>query len=121
MHILIVDDIVINRYIIREIIRALGFEYKEADNGQKAIEYCKEYDFDIIFLDIEMPVMNGLETARQIRTSFTFPKNKVLIYALTAYNPSFIHDELNLDDFNGVVTKPFSLERIKEIIIKSVT
>lgn len=121
MHILIVDNIVINRYIIREIIRTLGYEYKEADNGQKAIAYLKEFDFDIVFLDIEMPVMNGLETARQIRTTFESPKNKVRIFALTAYNPSFIHDELDLTDFDGVITKPFSLERIRELILKSVT
>jgi CheY-like chemotaxis protein len=121
MHILIVDDIVFNRYILREIIRTLGYEYKEADNGKKALEYFTEFNFDIVFLDIEMPVMNGLETARQIRTNFNFPKNKVRIYALTAYNPSFIHDELNLTDFDGVVTKPFSLDSIKEIIKKSGT
>jgi len=121
MHILIVDDIVFNRYILREIIRTLGYEYKEADNGKKALEYFTEFNFDIVFLDIEMPVMNGLETARHIRTNFEFPKNKVLIYALTAYNPSFIHDELNLTDFDGVVTKPFSLDSIKKIIKKSET
>ena len=53
MKILIVDDIVINRLIIREIVKSLGHEFKEAENGLKALEHVKENYFDIIFLDIE--------------------------------------------------------------------
>jgi len=116
MKILIVDDIIINRLIVREIIRALGHEYKEAENGLKAIDYLSKEDFDIIFLDIEMPVMNGLETAKKIRETFMEPKNKIPIYAITAYNPTFLHDELNLSDFNGIITKPFSSDKIAVIL-----
>jgi CheY-like chemotaxis protein len=116
MKILIVDDIVINRLIIREIVRSLGHEYKEAENGLKALEQIKENDFDIIFLDIEMPVMNGLETAREIRKNPDIKKRKVPIFAITAYNQSVLNDEIDISDFNGVVNKPYSADKIKNLI-----
>ena len=117
MKILIVDDIVINRLIIREIVKSLGYDYKEAENGLKALEQIKENDFDIIFLDIEMPVMNGLETAREIRRNPEPKKNKVPIFAITAYNQSVLNDEIDISDFNGVINKPYSADKIKNIIL----
>ena len=70
MHILLVDDIVYNRFIIREFVKSLGHTYKEAENGIKAMELLQEFDFDLILLDIEMPVMNGVETLKKLRTGF---------------------------------------------------
>ncbi len=116
MRILIVDDIAINRFILKEIVRKLGHEYFEAENGMKAYNYFSENDIELIFLDIEMPVMNGLETARKIRNSFNEPKNKVLIYALTAYYPSILNEEVDISDFNGVINKPYSEEKIKNLL-----
>ncbi len=115
MHILLVDDIVINRFIIREFVKGLGHTYKEAENGSKAIELLQKYDFDLIFLDIEMPVMNGIETAKKIRTSFPSPKNKIKIFAITAYNPAVLHEEIDTSNFDGIVTKPFTFDKIKSI------
>lgn len=116
MKVLIVDDIVINRFILKEIIRKMGHESIEFENGLKALDYFRENDADLIFLDIEMPVMNGIETARHIRSSFHEPKNKVLIYALTAYYPSIIHEEVDISDFDGVISKPYSEEKIRILI-----
>lgn len=114
MKILIVDDILINRYIIKETVKKLGYQVWEAENGKKALDLINEILFDVIFLDIEMPVMNGVETARAIR-ALPSPKNKVKIIAITAYNPSIIHEELNMSDFDQTITKPYSLEKIKKI------
>lgn len=116
MKILIVDDIFLNRYIMKEIVLKLGHEFVEADNGMKALNCFRDDNFDIIFLDIEMPVMNGLETAHQIRTAFKEPKNKVPIYALTAFSISVIQNELNLSDFDGVINKPYSDEKISNLL-----
>ena len=116
MKILIVDDIAINRFILKEIVRKLGYEYFEVDNGLKAYNYFKENEVGLIFLDIEMPVMNGLETARKIRTTFNVPKNKVLIYALTAYSGSILNEEVDISDFDGIVNKPYSEDKIKNLL-----
>jgi CheY-like chemotaxis protein len=118
MKVLIVDDIAVNRFILREFIKKLGLEYFEAENGLKAINIFTENDIELIFLDIEMPVMNGIETARKIRTSFQEPKNKVPIYALTAYHPTLLSEEVDISDFDGVINKPYSEEKIKSLFNK---
>lgn len=116
MKILLVDDIVINRYIIKELVKKEGHIPVEAENGKKAIELIQNDNFDLVFMDIEMPVMNGLETVHYIRTKFAAPKNKVKIYALTAYNLSILHEEVNTSEFDGVITKPYSADKIKCIL-----
>lgn len=116
MKLLLVDDIVVNRFIIREIVKKLGHDFLEADNGLAAINLLENNDIDLIFMDIEMPVMNGLETAKYIRTKFKYPKKDVKIYALTAYNPSILHEEIDVTVFNGVITKPYSSEKIKSLL-----
>ena len=116
MKFLLVDDIVINRFIIREMVKLIGHEYVEAENGLVALNYFKAQHFDFVFLDIEMPVMNGIETVKQMRTSFPEPKCRTKIYALTAYNPSIMNDSINFDDFDGVVTKPYTIDKIRAVI-----
>ena len=118
MKILLVDDIVINRFIIREMVKLLGHEYVEAENGLIALNFFKDVNFDFVFLDIEMPVMNGLETVRKIRTGFQEPKCKTKVYALTAYNPAILNDSIDFNDFDGVVTKPYTIEKIRSILSK---
>jgi CheY-like chemotaxis protein len=116
MKILIVDDIAINRFILKEIVKKLGHEYFESENGLKAYNCLIEHDIDLIFMDIEMPVMNGIETTHKIRTSLSEPKRKVLIYALTAYYPSLLNEEIDLTDFDGVISKPYSEDKIKNLL-----
>jgi CheY-like chemotaxis protein len=116
LKILLVDDIVINRYIIKELVKKEGHIPVEAENGKKAIELIQNDHFDLIFMDIEMPVMNGIETVHYIRTKLPSPKNKIKIFALTAYNPSLLHEEFNTSEFDGIVSKPFSTEKIKCIL-----
>jgi CheY-like chemotaxis protein len=116
LKILLVDDIVINRFIIRELVKKEGHVPVEAENGKIAIELLQKDHFDLVFMDIEMPVMNGIETVHFIRTKLPAPKNKIKIFALTAYNPSIIHEELNISEFDGIVSKPYSAEKIRTIL-----
>ena len=116
MKILIVDDIVINRFIVRELIKKEGHIPVEAENGKIALDLFQNDSFDLIFMDIEMPVMNGIETVHYIRTKFPAPKNKVKIFALTAYNPAILHEELNVSEFDGIITKPYSADKIKKVL-----
>jgi CheY-like chemotaxis protein len=67
-------------------------------------------------MDIEMPVMSGLEAMRLIRTRLPHPKNKVPIIALTAHNSMVLMDEPNIEGFDGMLVKPYSISRISEIL-----
>ena len=83
MKILIVDDIFTNRLLLTEVIRNIGHEFVQAKDGKEAVEALLKEDFDLVFMDIEMPVMNGLETTKFIRDNFDHPKNKTPIKSKT--------------------------------------
>ena len=113
---LIVDDIFMNRLLLKEIIRELCNTLIEAKNGKEAIEILDQESIDIILMDIEMPVMNGVETTKYIRTQMPFPKNKLPIIALTAHNPDDFFDDYNNAGFDKLLTKPYSFKKILNTI-----
>ena len=116
LNILIVDDIFTNRLLLSELIKNLGHVSLQAENGKEAIDLLKEKDFDLVFMDIEMPVMNGLETCEHIRNVFSFPKNAISVVALTAHNPELFFEDFYDVGFDQLLTKPYSLDKITEII-----
>ncbi len=81
--ILIAEDQPENRLLLYKILQPLGFELKEAVNGQEAVDICKAWTPHLVWMDIRMPVMNGLEATRLIRAA-EFGKN-IKIIALTAH------------------------------------
>ena len=64
-------------------------------------------------MDIEMPVMNGIETTMHIRGKMPFPKNAIPIIALTAHNPELFFEDFSDVGFDELITKPYSVEKIK--------
>ncbi len=116
LNILIVDDIFTNRLLLSELIRTLGHDSVQAENGKHALECFDTNDIDLVLMDIEMPVMNGLETCDYIRKHYPAPRNKVPIVALTAHNPGLFFDDFSDAGFDELLTKPYSLDKIIELI-----
>ena len=116
MRILIVDDIFTNRLLLVELLKTLGHEYKQAENGKEAIEALESEPFDLVLMDIEMPVMNGLETIVYIREKLAYPENKIPIVALTAHNPQLFFEDFKDVGFDRLLTKPYSMEKLSVII-----
>jgi CheY-like chemotaxis protein len=117
MKIIIADDFYSNRLLILEILKDMGHELIEAENGQQAFDAIEKHnDVDLVLMDIEMPVMSGLEAMRLIRSKLSYPKNSVPIIALTAHNSMILMDEPNIEGFNGMLIKPYSISRISEIL-----
>jgi CheY-like chemotaxis protein len=113
LRILVVDDIYTNRYLLSELIKLTGNEAVIAQNGQEAIEILETRQIDIIFMDIEMPVMNGIETTQYIRSSMASPLNAIPIIALTAHNPELFFEDYSDVGFDELITKPYSVEKIR--------
>ena len=113
LRILVVDDIYTNRYLLSELIKLTGNEAIMVQNGKEAIEILEREKIDIIFMDIEMPVMNGIETTQYIRNEMASPLNAIPIIALTAHNPELFFDDYSDVVFDELVTKPYSVEKIK--------
>jgi len=115
---LIVDDIYVNRILLSEIAREMGCDFMVANNGKEAIRLLETDTFDLILMDIEMPVMNGLETTKYIRTQIKSEISKIPIIALTAHNPNDFFEEFNLAGFDELLTKPYLISKIQGVVDK---
>ncbi|PZO55641.1 MAG: hybrid sensor histidine kinase/response regulator [Phormidesmis priestleyi] len=65
--ILVVDDYPFNRQLVRDLLVPIGFDFREAENGQQAIEIWETWQPDLIWMDMQMPVLNGYEATKKIR------------------------------------------------------
>jgi CheY-like chemotaxis protein len=116
MKVLIVDDIFTNRLLLVELLKTIGHEYTQVENGKEAIEALESDSFDLVLMDIEMPVMNGLETTKYIREKFQYPKNKIPIVALTAHTPQLFFEDFKDAGFDKLLTKPYNIEKLSAVI-----
>jgi CheY-like chemotaxis protein len=117
MKIIVADDYYSNRFLVSEILKSLGHEFIEVENGKQALEALERYnDIDLVFMDIEMPVMSGLEAMKHIRESFVYPKSNIPIIALTAHNPGIFAEDCTRQGFNQTLVKPYSIDKIAELL-----
>lgn len=116
--ILIVDDIFSNRLLLSSALDGLGVDSKSVTNGQQAIDILSEKDFDMLLLDIEMPVMNGIETVEYIRDKMPEVYKKMPIVAITAHSMSNDYKDLMKYGFHEVFSKPYSIGRLEKLIEK---
>lgn len=115
MHVLVVEDNEINRMVAREMIEAEGHRVVEAHDGKHGAELAAAQAFDLIFMDINMPVMDGRTATRQIRAqggaSCLAP-----IVALTANAMAGERSELISDGMTAILTKPLSRNALRETL-----
>jgi CheY-like chemotaxis protein len=116
LKVIIADDIYTNRLLLSEIIEDLGHEYLTAENGREAINALINNDVDLVLMDIEMPVMNGLEATKFIREKLQKPKSSTPIIALTAHNPKIFFDDFKDVGFDQLLTKPYSVKKITDLL-----
>ncbi|MBO9427110.1 response regulator [Labrenzia sp. R4_1] len=112
---LVVEDIVTNQLVITGFLQKLGYEADIADNGQEAIDLVQSADYGMIFMDMQMPVMDGLEATRRIR-QLPGPAGLVPIFAMTANAMQQDMDLCLQSGMNGFLTKPISLDKLKTVL-----
>jgi len=113
---LVADDTKENRDVLAQILSDIGVEVRLAENGQEALEAVRAEIPDIVFMDIRMPTMNGLEAARHIWDEFG--KDRLKIAAVSASvleHEKKMFMDVGFDDF---IAKPFRFERICECLAK---
>jgi CheY-like chemotaxis protein len=111
LRILVVDDIYTNRYLLSELIKLTGHEAVQAEDGQQAIDILTSEEIHMVFMDIEMPVMNGVETTQYIRNELPSPLNAITVIALTAHNPELFFEDYSDAGFDELITKPYSWKK----------
>ncbi len=110
--ILVVDDDVSVRDLFQTAFTDAGYEVVLAEGGEEALDILRKQDIQVIFLDLKLFGMNGIELCRQIRTF----KPVSLIYAMTGWSALYEIEECREAGFDDFFTKPISLE----IIFKAV-
>ena len=104
--ILVVEDQEDNRQILRDLLGNAGYELTEAENGEEAIAAVAKERPDLILMDIQLPVMDGYEATRRIRTNPDL--NSVPIIAVTSYALAGDEDKARAAGCDGYVSKPYS-------------
>ncbi|MDL2236525.1 response regulator [Christensenellaceae bacterium OttesenSCG-928-K19] len=116
--ILLVEDIKVNRVVVEGMLKGTGIAIDSAENGQQAIDiFQKDGDkYDLILMDVQMPVLDGLEATRRIRLLGTDKAESIPIIAMTAN--AFKEDEqICLEaGMNKHIAKPFSIEGLFSVI-----
>lgn len=110
-----VDDIKTNRFILVKMLNKLGIQTVEVENGQEALDACKEKDFAIVFMDIDMPVMDGIESTKQIR-NLKGIWSDIPIVAITAGGVRATEEICMQAGMNDHYIKPIDKEVIAKII-----
>ena len=120
--VLVVEDDPTNQLTIRRILEKAGCKVSCVSNGQQALEILRKENFDCVFMDIRMPVMDGMEATKNIRNSPEFAdKADIPIIALTAY--AMQHDkEMFLEaGMDGYVSKPIEMNMLLEVLVNAVS
>lgn len=119
--VLLVEDNEINIEVAKELLGIVGIQIETAMNGKLAVEAVMEKEpgyYDLIFMDIQMPVMNGYEAARAIRASGRKDLEEIPIVAMTA--DAFADDIKRSQDagMNSHVSKPVDVQKLEEALIR---
>ena len=115
--ILLAEDFEPGRRIMSEILDALGYDFETAANGYDVIFAMKDTDFDLLLLDLQMPILDGFETLEHIRRNMSYPKNAIPIIAMTGRDyASELYQTYKEEGFDGVIEKPFSLDSLDNLL-----
>jgi len=114
--ILLVDDQPLNHKIVSLFLQRLGYKTIDiANNGREGVDLVNKGGYDIVFMDLQMPVMGGVEASREIRGNFLL-KNQPAIIAMTGHALSGVKESCMEVGMNDFLTKPVSLEDFRRVI-----
>jgi signal transduction histidine kinase/CheY-like chemotaxis protein len=112
--VLIADDNAVNALLFRSALKAAGFRVDTAGTGAEALERMAESDYSVVFMDIRMPVMDGLEATRRIR-ALAGPASQTPIVALTADIDPDLEERARRAGVSQLAAKPIDPPRLREL------
>jgi PAS domain S-box-containing protein len=113
--ILIVEDNAINRSVLRDMLESLGHVVTEAKNGQSGVQVAQAQAFDLILMDISMPVMDGIEAIGHIRRD-AGPNQHAHVVGLTAHGREEYRDRAAAAGMDDFFTKPIRLATLRSLV-----
>ena len=114
--VLVVEDSRVNQQVAKMMLKKLGFEVDIADNGEIGVEKFQANEYEMIFMDCQMPVLDGFEATKQIRALEEGSSQHIPIVALTAnvvQRDKHLCFDVGMDEF---LPKPVNQEKLREIV-----
>lgn len=118
--ILVVEDVELNQYLARHIMESWGCIVEVVDNGSVAVERILASDYDLVLMDIQMPIMDGLEATRTIRRLDDESKSTIPIVALTANALKSECETYLRSGMNDWLGKPFQEPALYKTVLKNI-
>lgn len=123
-HVLVAEDYEINQVVVREFLRRFGLECEIVGDGQAAVEQAKTGKYDLILMDCQMPLMDGLQAAGLIRNAETADKGlarngkRIPIIALTANAVAGDREECVEAGMDDYLTKPITCQTLTNMLLR---
>ncbi len=115
LRILLVEDVAVNQKVARQMLQRLGYRTDVANNGQEALDSLRRQSYDVVFMDVQMPEMDGLEATRRIRQEGSSPCQPWII-AMTAHAMQGDREECFKAGMNDYISKPIRPEAIAQAL-----
>jgi CheY-like chemotaxis protein len=118
LRMLVAEDTSTNQIVIRAVLRKLGFNADVVGNGEQALNALDGKEYDIVLMDIHMPVMDGITAIRKLRASRQNPNSQIPVIALSA---SILKEECSqylAAGMNDVLGKPIEIEKVQAMLEK---
>jgi CheY-like chemotaxis protein len=116
LRILIAEDNPVNVMLMKKLFSKWNIVPTIAENGERAVEILQYGNFDIVLMDLQMPVMNGFDASMEIRKMTDPAKSRIPIIALTASALFDIRDQVTGAGMNDYVAKPFKPDELMDKI-----
>lgn len=120
LHVLVVDDNATNRFVAGRVLELFGCSHETVENGREAVERVQTGRFDLVLMDIKMPVMDGVQATRAIR-ALAGPVAAIPIVALTANADGRDAVEYLTAGMDGVAQKPIQPDLLRDAIRRALT
>lgn len=116
LNILLVEDDLINQKVAKSILKRRNHMVTIADNGQIGVDLYIENQYDIILMDIQMPVLDGIEATKLIRKFEKELNKRIIIIAVTAYSLEKDKERIMAAGMDNYLSKPYKPNDLLDII-----
>ncbi|MCK5280009.1 MAG: response regulator [Cyclobacteriaceae bacterium] len=114
--VLIAEDSSVIQNLTRRILQIQNYQIHSAKNGLKVLDMLEKEDFDIILMDINMPLMDGMECAQKIRKLGNTKKAQIPIVAITGNAKNYSMEDFNSVGINDYLQKPLNFDALVETV-----
>jgi CheY-like chemotaxis protein len=116
--VLIAEDSSVIQNLTRKILEQQDFDIDSAKNGKEVISKIQNDDFDLILMDINMPIIDGMECSKQIRSMDDQKKSEIPILAITGNARNYTMDEFKAVGINEYLQKPLDFDKLVTLVLK---